>query len=149
MGIGLRVFFVENDGGLKPVPLKRFQALMDGGKAAKALPEYAGQRVRCAFVVLEFEKRKPIAIERIDCAILIFDKRGRLNSSDEQRQARLAIEALSSFTSKSREGSVIDARGRFTKKLIANEYSWQLSSETEKALEKAIFVQKPSPLRLV
>jgi hypothetical protein len=149
MGVGLRIFLVENDGRLKPVSLKRFQALMHDGKAMEALPRYAGQRVRCAFVVLECENRKPTAIERIDCAILNFDESGRLNSSDEQRQARLAIEALSSLTPKSREGTVIDARSHFSKKLIAHEYSWQLSPDIENAIEKAIFVQRPSPLRLV
>jgi len=149
MGIGLRVFFVQNDGRLTAVPLKRFEALMDVDKADEPLPKYAGQLVRCALVVLEFENRRPVAIESIDCTIVKFDKNGGLNRSNEQRKGLLAVESPSSLTTESRAGAVIDARSRFSRKLIAHEHSWQLSPDIKEAIERSIFVQKPSRLRLV
>ena len=91
------------------------------------LPEYAGQRLRIAVVILEVKGRKPVAIERIDRAILVFDGTGRVDRRREQKQGRLAVGSLSWPVPESGEKSVIDARSRFAKKLIAHEYSWRLT----------------------
>jgi hypothetical protein len=148
MGLGVRVFFVENEGRVKRISLKRFQRLIDSGNVER-LPEYAGQRLRIADVILEVKGRKPVAIERIDRAILVFDGTGRVDRGQEQKQGRLAVASLPWPMPESNEKSVIDARSRFAKKLIAHEYSWRLTPDVEEAIERAIFVKKAHPLRLV
>lgn len=149
MGVGVRIFFVENDGRVKRISVKRFQSLFDSGQDVERLPEYAGQRVRIAFVILEVEGRKPIAIERIDRAILILDGTGRVDNRHEQKQGRLAVGSLSWPVIESNKKGIIDARSRFAKKLIAHQYSWRLTADVEEAIERAIFVQKTAQLRLV
>src|SRR5438132_12074541 len=149
MGIGMRVFFVESDDRLKRISLRRFEGLMDHRVGMEPLPEYAGQRLRYAFVILETENRKPVAITHIDCAILKFDETGRVDSDDWNRQGHLAVEVLPFPLPENRRGPVIDARRRFSKKLYAQLYRWQPSSQITKAIENAIFGQKRSPLRLV
>ena len=113
------------------------------------LPEYAGQRLRIAVVILEVKGRKPVAIERMDRGILVFDGTGRVNRSQEQKQGRLAVGSLSWPGSESSKKGIIDARSRFAKKLIVHEYSWRLTPDVEEAIERAIFVNKAHPLRLV
>jgi hypothetical protein len=149
MGIGVRVFFVENEGRVKRISLKRFQRLIDSGQNVERLPEYAGQRLRIAVVILEVKGRKPVAIERIDRSILVFDGTGRVDRRQEQKQGRLAVASLPWPMPESSETSVIDARSRFAKKRIAHEYSWRLTPDVEEAIERAIFVKKAHPLRLV
>ena len=51
--------------------------------------------MRIAFVILEVEGRTPIAIERIDRSILIFDGTGRVDNKHERQQSRLAVGSLS------------------------------------------------------
>jgi hypothetical protein len=149
MGVGVRVFFVENESRVKRISLKRFQSLIDSGQDVERLPEYAGQRLRIAVVILEVKGRKPVAIERIDRGILEFDGTGRVDRRQEQKQGRLAVGSLSLPMPESSEKSVIDARSRFAKKLIAHEYSWRLTPDVEEAIERSIFVKKAHPLRLV
>ena len=149
MGIGVRVFFVGNESRVKRISLKRFQSLIDGGRDGERLPEYAGQRLRIAVVILEVRGRKPVAIERIDRAILVLDETGRVDRSQEQKQGRLAVGSLSWPMPESKEKSVVDASSLFAKKLIAHEYSWRLTADVEEAIEKAIFVKKEHTLRLL
>jgi hypothetical protein len=100
-------------------------------------------------VILEVEGRKPVAIERIDRGILKFDVTGRVDNSHERIQGSLAVGSLSWPLRESSEKKVIDARSRFAKKLITHEYSWRLTPDIEEAIERAIFIKKEPPLRLV
>ena len=64
MGIGLRVFFVLNESDrLQRISLKRFDGLW--GDSKERFPEYAGQSMRYALVILETQNRKPNAITSI------------------------------------------------------------------------------------
>lgn len=46
--------------------MKRFERVYLSQEKNERFPEYAGQRVRYALVVLELKDKKPVAIERID-----------------------------------------------------------------------------------
>jgi hypothetical protein len=59
MGIGVRVFFVENEGRVKRISVKRFQSLIDSGQDVERLPDYAGQRLRITIVLLEVKEESP------------------------------------------------------------------------------------------
>ena len=43
MGLGIRVFFIDNDNSLRRISLKRLQVLIDGDDEAEPLPGYAGR----------------------------------------------------------------------------------------------------------
>ncbi len=148
MGIGLRIFFVLNDGDrLQRIPLKRFDNLW--GESKERFPEHAGQSVRYALVILETQNRKPNAIKRIDCGILKFDSKGQIDEHEWRRQVGLASEMMPSLFAEPRSGSVINARSLFSKKRFEHEFQWQPGLEIREAIEEAILGSKVKPLRLV
>ena len=62
MGLGTRIFLVNDEGFLKRFPLAKFERLRKG---EECLPQYAGQRIPYVFIVLEVQNRKPIGIYKI------------------------------------------------------------------------------------
>jgi hypothetical protein len=148
MGIGLRIFFVLNDGDrLQRISLRRFDDLW--GDSKERFPEHAGQSVRYALVILETQNRKPNAIRRIDCGILKFDSKGQIDEHEWRRQVGLASEMMPSLLAEPRSSSVINARSHFSKKRFEHEFQWQPGPEIREAIEEAIFGCKIKPLRLV
>jgi hypothetical protein len=148
MGIALRIFFVLTDGDrLQRISLKRFEGLW--GDRKECFPEYAGQSMRYALVILETQNRKPNAIKRVDCGIVKFSSNGQIDEAEWHRQARLAIEMLPSLIAESRSSSLIDARSYFSKKRFVHEFQWEPSLEILKAIEEKILGGKVKPLRLV
>ncbi len=148
MGIGLRIFFVLNDGDrLQRISLKRFDDLW--GNSKERFPEHAGQSVRYALVILETQNRKPNAIERIDCGILTFDSKGQIDELEWRRQVGLASEMMPPLFAEPRSSSVINARSYFSKKRFEHEFQWQPGLEIREAIKEAIFGSKVKPLRLV
>ena len=148
MGIGLRVFFVLDNGDrLQRISLKRFDGLRR--ESEERFPEYAGQSVRYALVILETQNRKPSAIKSVDCGILKFNSKGQIDEDEWRRQAGLAIEMMPSVIAEARSISLIDARSHFSKKRYEHEFRWQPSLEILEAIEEEILGCKIRPLRLV
>jgi hypothetical protein len=148
MGIGLRVFFVLNESDrLQRISLKRFDGLW--GDSKERFPEYAGQSMRYALVILETQNRKPNAITSIDCGILKFNSNGQIDEDEWHRQAGLAIEMIPPLFAEPGSSSVIDACSYFSKKRYKHEFQWQPGPETREAIEEAILGSKIKPLRLV
>jgi hypothetical protein len=116
MGTGLRVFLVNDDGSLKRFPLARFERLFQH-HAEERLPQYAGKRVRYAFVVVNLVNREPVEIIGIQYPILTFDSKGRIDAK------------------------VVDVEHRFLQKRFENRYLWEPTPEIEEAIVKAIFGQ--------
>jgi len=54
------------------------------------MPEWAGQRVHCATVYVEFCRRIPVSVCRVDYTVLTFDPLGQLDASNWDRRATLA-----------------------------------------------------------
>jgi len=88
MSIGIRVMFVDGDRIIR-VPLRRFDRLFDRD-LNEAMPEYAGQRVRCAMVYVELADRKPVEVVRIDYMVLPLDPEGRVDADLQSRKLMLA-----------------------------------------------------------
>ena len=72
MGLGLRVFLVEDDDSLKRITLARYKRLLLRQPEA-SMPQYAEKRVRCALVVVEFVSRRPAEIVHIQYSLISFD----------------------------------------------------------------------------
>jgi len=59
MGIGIRIFLVNDDDSIRRFPLTRFERLIRRDPEERLRP-FAGKPVRCAEVALKLEQRKPI-----------------------------------------------------------------------------------------
>lgn len=138
MGIGLRVFLVNDDDSLQRLSLARYERLHRRDPEER-LPKYAGSRVRYALVMLEVADRKPLEILRIQYSFLLFDSEGRIDESKRGREAKLAMEMLPSLAQKQARPHVIDARHRFAKKRFDDEYKWTPTPEIEAAIVEALF----------
>jgi hypothetical protein len=139
MGLAVRVFLLEDDGYLRRLPLARYERLLRG-EAGGSLPQYAGKRVRYALVVVDLVDRKPTEIRHLEYSWLSFDSKGRLDRSEEEREARLAMEVLPPV-SKEESLQVIDARHRFARKSYDNKYKWKPSPEIQAAIIAATLGQ--------
>ena len=138
MGIGLRIFLVNDNDFVHRLPLTKFERLRRR-YTEECLPQYAGKRVRYALVVTEMERRNPVAIHRIQYAFLHFDSEGRLDIKEQEREARLAVELFPSIPDEEHPPQVIDAQHRFARKRYTDEYKWTPSLEMEAAIVEAVF----------
>ena len=81
MGIGLRVFLVNDDDSLERLAVARYDRLLrrDPGEC---LRQYAGKRVRYALVAYEVENRKSLKILRMEYNYLFLDSEGRIDPAE-------------------------------------------------------------------
>jgi hypothetical protein len=115
MGLGTRIFIVNDDDTIKRMPMKRYHRLFKRDPEERFL-EYAGNRIRYVLVVLELKNRKPVEILRIQYSYLAFDQKGRLREDERKRVARLSMEIIKPSPAKKESNHVIDARYKFAKK---------------------------------
>jgi hypothetical protein len=138
MGLGTRIFIVKEDDSLQRLTLKRYNRLIKG-YPDEGLMQFAGKRIRYALIVLEMINRKPVEILMTEYSFLAFDPTGRLDASERQKAARLAMDTLEPFTPEQKPGKVIDVKHRFAMKRFDNRYLWKPTPETETAIQRAIF----------
>jgi len=143
MGIGFRIFLVDDDDCVHRLPMARYQRLRRR-EPGESLPQYAGKRVRCAMVVLEVVGRNPISINHIDYYMLTFDDQGRVDAAELEKQARLAVEVLPSYIDEEQFGRVIDARTHFAKRRYEHEFKWTPTPEIQAAIVSEIFNKEPA-----
>jgi hypothetical protein len=136
MSEAFRVFIVGDDDSLRRLPLRRYEKMLKAD-LKESLPEYAGKRLRYALVFLELFDRKPAEIIQIQYSYLTFNAEGRIDQSEFEKQARLAMEVIDSSDSKQKPGRIIFARHRFAEKRIRDLYHWTPNPELEAAIVKA------------
>jgi hypothetical protein len=90
MGVGLRIFIVNDDNAVKRLALTRYERLMQRDPHI-SLPQYAGKRVRYAEVAVEFENRKPVEILRMEYFIMHFDSKGRIDGTVQDDIMNLGV----------------------------------------------------------
>lgn len=137
MGLGLRIFLINDDDSIQRLPLVRYERLWRRDPEER-LPQYADKRVRYAEVLVEFSERKPVSIRRLQYFFLTFDSEGRIDAAEQQRESRLAMEGLFPHTIRKPSSHIIDARSLFARKRFDNEYRWTPHPEIEKAIVRAI-----------
>jgi hypothetical protein len=118
MGIGLRVFLVNDNDSIKRLSLARYERLLRRDPQER-LPQYADRRVRYAMAILEMEDRRPVEIIRIQYSFLRFDSKGSIDAADQEREARLGLGMLPPVIKDPDSAPVVDARHRFAKKQFA------------------------------
>jgi hypothetical protein len=122
MPTALRSCLFQNNGRLRLLMPALTEELVEG-KAA--LPEYAGQTLRHAFVALEVDEwRKPLRITSISTSVWVFDDKGDIHASIEDRlnELRLADEEV---TSQQLSGQVVDLEPRLRQKRLSREQPWR------------------------
>ena len=138
MGLGIRIFIVEEDDTIKRLPLTRYERLFKRDPDEWLL-EYAGKRVRYALIVVDLVNRKPIEVVRDEFGFLEFDDEGRLKVSEHEKQESLAFDILAPLLSDQTNDRIIDARHKFAKKRYFDKYSWTPTDEIVVGMAEAIF----------
>ena len=141
MGLSLRIFLVDEDDSLKRLPMARYKRLLSR-EPKESLKQYAGQRIRCALVVVDLVDGKPVRIEHVQYSIISFDSEGRIDQSEKGKEARLAMEIRPPLVDVSQSSQVIYARHRFAKKRYDSKYTWKPSREIEEAIVAEVFGTK-------
>lgn len=133
---------MEDDDSLHLIPMARFNRLLNFDPD-ECFPEYAGQKKRCAIIVLEVESKTPIEIDHIDYIRLSFDAKGRIDKSELNRASHLALQSFSPELEDKQSDNLIDGRRHFYKRRYENEVRWHPTPEIEYAIGKVIFNYNP------
>lgn len=138
MGIGLRIFLVNDDDSLERLAVARYDRLLRRDPE-ECLPQYAGKRVRYALVAYKVENRKPVEILRIEYSYLSLDSDGRIDAAEQEREMVLAVDLFPPVLPEKEPRQVIDAKHRFARKRYDAKYRWTPSRELEAAILNAVF----------
>ncbi len=96
MGLGSRIFIVNDDRSIEKLSLARFERLFRQIPDER-LSKYAGKRVKYAHVILELKNRKPVEVGMIQYSYLPFNSEGRIDQSSMKKDA-VYLEALEGGT---------------------------------------------------
>ena len=138
MGLGSRIFIVNDDESVRRLPMARYERLFRED-LNECLPKYAGKRIKYAHIVVELENRKPVEVMMTQFSYLSFDGDGKIDQASMEKEARLGIEMVAPVLLDSQPENVVDARHRFAKKQFSDRYLWQPSQDIIDAIGEAIF----------
>ena len=138
MGIGRRVFLVDDNDCLQRHPLARLERLLHFDRR-ESLSQYAGKRIRCAMVFLQVSGRQVLSIRNIDYFLLPFDAKGRIDRKEWEKGMRLGMDLLPPVLDGKYPKQVIDAQHRFAKRRYEHEFKWKPNRKVEGAIVGAIF----------
>ena len=145
MGIGIRVFLVDDNDSLQRLPLTRLERLLHFDRRER-LQQYAGKRVRCAMVFSEVAGRQVQAIRNIDYFLLQFNDKGRIDKKEWEKGMRLGMELLPSVLNEEHPRKVISAQHRFARRRYEHEFKWKPSRKVEEAIVAALFKSRLTKL---
>ena len=131
MSIGVRIMFLDGDRIIR-VSQRRFERLVDRD-LNEAMPEYAGQRLRCAMVYVQLADRKPVEVVRIDYMVLPLDPEGRVDADLQSRKMMLAGEMFG-FGMTGTAERVVDFGPYLAEKQYHAEYKWKPTENEKRAL---------------
>lgn len=132
-GIGVRIFIFHEDGSIKRVSHRRFEAFHN---EHEIFPEYAGKNLRCAFVVVELRNRKPVEIKVIDPIRLYFEADGSCNQVMRKRKKLLTKKTTGQTFRAGNSDIVINLEPRTAQKQLEKDFSWQpTAADTNAILE--------------
>ena len=120
------------------IPNSRFDRLVSS-RPTERLPQYAGQRIRIAGVIVRLEARRPVEVMRVSCFYLHIDCDGFVDYETYMEQGALAVEAvLGGISLPDDKGSnVIRAGHRFAARRRDHEAVWTPIETTLDAIREA------------
>ncbi len=144
MGIGYRVFLVDESDRPQRISQKRFDELLNRERGGRVPGPFVGQdTVRYANVVYETEHRRPVAVLREEYGILPLAADGRLDCARVDEMLQLVSRARTPMDGMKwaapRRESVVDGNRRFAEKRLRHEWEWQPSAELWEELRAAVF----------
>jgi hypothetical protein len=137
MGVGLRIFIVNDDNSLKRLPLNKCERLMKCDPDL-SFPQYANKRVRYAEVVIELENRRPVELLRMEFYIMHFDSKGQIDGTIEDDLKSIGVNLVPPIYFE-KDPVVINAQHHFAKKRFDHQFRWKPDPEIKTAILKAIF----------
>ena len=138
MGIGCRLFFVDDNDSLQRIPTARLDRLLHFDRR-ESLQQYAGKRVRCAMVFLEVAGRQVQAIMDINYLLIPLNVKGQIDKKEWEKGMRLGMDLLPPLSDEQYPKHVIDAQHRFAKRRYEHEFKWKPSRKVENAIVAAVF----------
>ena len=138
MGLGIRVFIIDDDVSIQRISVARWEKLHNRDPK-EHFSRYADKCVRSATVVLEFADRKPIAVNRTFFSLLYFDSDGRLDIDKMDEEMRLSAEVMEPVVGEQEPMNIIDARWRFAREGYKNRFKWTPSPKINDSIMTAIF----------
>ncbi len=144
MGIGYRVFLVDESDRLHRISQRRFDELLDRERGGRVLGAFVGKdKVRYALVVYETEDRRPVAVLHEEYGILPVAADGTLDGARSEEVLGLMGRARSPMDAARwvvrRRGSVVDGNRRFAEKRLRHEWEWWPSAELWEEILAAVF----------
>jgi hypothetical protein len=133
MGIGCRVFLIDDNDSLQRIPMTRLDQLLHFDRR-ESLQQYAGKRVRWRW---QGRRYWPLGISIT--FYLPFDSKGRINKKEWEQGIRLGMELLPPLLNEQDPKKVINAQHRFAKRRYEHEFKWKPSRKVEEAVVKAVF----------
>lgn len=121
-GIGVRIYFFHDDGTVKRVSHRRFEAFHNENEV---FPEYAGKNLRCAYVIVDLKNRRPVRIRAIDPIRLYFEADGSCNQVMRKRKKVLVNKKFDRVAQTGNSDIVIDLQSYSVDKLLEEDYRWQ------------------------
>jgi hypothetical protein len=117
MGFSVRLLVIDQSDNIYRLEVARFGQMLDAPRSHR-FPQFAGQRIRSAEVIVELKQRRPTRVVRMTDSILTFDQAGYLDAETLNRQQRGRFDTWAS-TVMGREADwetergVTDAQSRF------------------------------------
>ena len=102
---------MNEDDTLRRIPLTKYERLMKGDPGL-FFREYAGQRVRYAFLILENKNRKPVDIIYDQYSVFNFDSEGRIDREKYEDEVKLSMQMVPPLLSDQIVNNVVDAQHR-------------------------------------
>ena len=138
MGIGIRVFLVDDNDSLQRLPVARLERLLRFDRG-ESLPQHAKKRIRCAMVFLQVAGRQVLSIRNVDYFLLPFDDKWRINKKEWGKGMRLGMDLLPPSFNEGNTKQVINASHRFAKRRYEHEFKWKPSRKVEEAIVVSVF----------
>lgn len=132
MNLSHRIFLVTADNEIVRLPNNHFEQVLRVHPTER-IPEYAGQRMRVAELVIDLQDRKPVDIVRGYYWYLHFDSSGTADHEKFMRHGAVSMEA--SIDSKAWSGeeptNIVHASHRFAARRRDHEARWKPSGTLE------------------
>jgi hypothetical protein len=146
VGISNRTFLLDQDDCLFRLTVTQLEKML-ASPAQHRYPQFAGQRVRVAQVLVQLRDRKPCAIARTNFHVLAFDAKGCFDVAAYMRQefgrAEVALSPVldAPASDTERDTPVIEAAARFS----ARGGSWEPSRSLLRIIHDAALGELKCP----
>lgn len=138
MAMAYQMFLIDADDHLHRLPISKFEDML-AQPSAHPVPQFAGQRIRAANVLVEVVNRVPTSVRRITYQVMTFDEDGWFNvprfrhQQFGEFQESLARRNLSVTRLPIGGKNVVNAASRFA----ARGGTWVPSADLAEAIQSA------------